>query len=107
MNRLIFHRRIQATQMGLVSPPRRPDRLVVFQQVDAMKILLEGDKDQTICSRDGITTVTYARRDVPFSDGRGIVKGIVVGICDVCKDVIVIPPQSTPAIRAARGMPPV
>jgi len=69
-------------------------------------MLLEGHQEQAICERDGITTVTYTRRDVPFRDGRGIVKDIVVGVCDVCKEVIVIPPESTPAIRAARGTPP-
>ena len=67
-----------------------------------MKLLLEGHKEQAICERDGMTTITYVRRDVPFSDGRGVAKDILVGVCDVCKEVVSIPPQSTPAIRAAR-----
>jgi hypothetical protein len=72
-----------------------------------MKSLLEGDKEKTICSPDGIITVTFVRRDVPFSDGRAIVEGIVGSVCDIGREVQWIPPQSVPAIRAARGTPPV
>jgi hypothetical protein len=67
-----------------------------------MKLVLEGSKEQAICSRDGLSGITYRRRDVPFSDGRGVAKDILVGVCDVCGEVVAIPPQSTPAIRAAR-----
>lgn len=67
-----------------------------------MKLLLEGDKGKAVCENDGLVGITYTRRDVPFSDGTGVAKDILVGVCDVCKEVAAIPPQSTPAIRAAR-----
>ncbi|GAB2178642.1 hypothetical protein [Dongia sp. agr-C8] len=67
-----------------------------------MKLIIEGHQEQAICGRDGAVGITYRRRDVPFSDGHGSAKDILVGVCDVCGDVVAIPPQSTPAIRAAR-----
>jgi hypothetical protein len=67
-----------------------------------MKLLLEGDKGQAVCEHDGLTGITFMRRDVPFSDGKGMAKDILVGVCDICKEIVAIPPQSTPAIRAAR-----
>ena len=42
--------------------------------------------------------ITYQLRDVPFSDGSGLTKNILAGVCDVCGAVTVIPHQSTPAI---------
>jgi hypothetical protein len=46
--------------------------------------------------------MTFEYRDVPFSDNTGVVKNILAGVCDHCKEVISIPPQSTPAIKAQR-----
>lgn len=67
-----------------------------------MKLYYEGEKARAICSRDGASSITFMRRNVPFSDGDGAAKDILVGVCDVCGDVVAIPPQSTPAIKAAR-----
>lgn len=68
-----------------------------------MKLLREGDQERAACFHCGeITPTTYQRRDVPFSDGSGVVPNILVGTCDVCDAVIAIPPQSTPAISVAR-----
>jgi hypothetical protein len=67
-----------------------------------MKLHYEGEKGKALCERDGLSNMTYAYRDVPFSDGTGIAKGILVGVCDRCGEVVAIPPQSTPAIKAAR-----
>ena len=39
---------------------------------------------------------------MPFSDGNGQAREILVGVCDLCATVVVIPPQSTPAIKEAR-----
>lgn len=44
----------------------------------------------------------YVRRDVPFSDGQGVAKDILVGVCTRCDGVVALPPQSTPSIREAR-----
>jgi len=67
-----------------------------------MKLYVEGEKGRAVCGRDGLSSMTFSRRDVPFSDGGGQARDILVGVCDKCGEVIAIPPQSTPAIRAAR-----
>jgi|3_EtaG_2_1085321.scaffolds.fasta_scaffold02230_4 hypothetical protein len=67
-----------------------------------MKLYLPGDTGQAICEKDGLTSMTFAYRDVPFENGTGYVRDILVGVCDKCGAVIATPPQSTPAIRAKR-----
>ena len=68
-----------------------------------MKLFLEGDKSKAICERcAAVVHTTFMRRDVPFSDASGVAKNILVGVCDVCGDVVSIPAQSTPAIARAR-----
>lgn len=67
-----------------------------------MKLYYEGEKARAVCGRDGLSSITFARRDVPFSDGEGVARDILVGVCDACSEVVAIPPQSTPAIKAAR-----
>jgi len=67
-----------------------------------MKLHYPGEKGRAVCENDGLSSITFAYRDVPFSDGSGVVKQILVGVCDVCKEVVSIPPQSTPAIKAVR-----
>ncbi|NBK38676.1 hypothetical protein EON09_09065 [Pseudomonas soli] len=68
-----------------------------------MKILFEGDTGQALCERcQALVAMHYTRRDVPFSDGLGVARDILVGVCDGCDTVVAIPPQSTPAIREAR-----
>ena len=61
------------------------------------------DKGKAICEDcHGLVGITYKLRDVPFNDGSGIVKNILSGVCDKCNQVICIPHQSTPAIKASR-----
>jgi len=68
-----------------------------------MKLLRAGDKGQGICDHcKGIVEATFQYRDVPFSDGKGVVKDILALVCDTCGEVIATPAQSTPAIRTAR-----
>ncbi|GEO38570.1 hypothetical protein SAE02_27180 [Skermanella aerolata] len=67
-----------------------------------MKIYHEADKSRAMCENDGLVTTTFAYRDVPFRDGSGIVKDILVAVCDKCGDVVAIPPQSSLAIKATR-----
>ncbi|MBL4909527.1 MAG: hypothetical protein JKX78_05810 [Alteromonadaceae bacterium] len=65
-----------------------------------MKIFKVGDTQQAVCeSCKSIDNATFALRDVPFSDGSGIVKKVLVGVCDKCDDVILTPQQSAPAIK--------
>lgn len=68
-----------------------------------MKLFQEGDKGKALCSHcKGLVETTYRRRDVPFSDGKGVASNILVGVCSTCDQVAAIPAQSTPAIREAR-----
>ena len=68
-----------------------------------MKFYSAGDKGKAICDAcKKIVTTTFAYRDVPFNDRPGVVKDILAAQCDECGSVIAIPPQSTPAIKAAR-----
>jgi hypothetical protein len=65
-----------------------------------MKIYKVGDKQKAVCeSCQSLTDATFMLRDVPFSDGSGIVKNVLAGVCDSCNEVVLIPHQSTPAIK--------
>jgi hypothetical protein len=67
------------------------------------KFFSEGEKSKAICEAcRKVRTTTFGYRDVPFSDGSGVVKNILVGICDECSNVASIPAQSTPSISMAR-----
>lgn len=68
-----------------------------------MSIFKEGDKGKAVCEDcRAVVSTTFQRRDVPFSDGRGIVRNILVGVCDQCGGTVSIPAQSTPAVGRAR-----
>ena len=68
-----------------------------------MKMFHAGDKSKAICTQcQRLVSTTFSYRDVPFSDGQGLVKDILVAVCDECRRVVATPPQSTPAIQAAR-----
>ena len=65
---------------------------------------VEGGRGKAICNNcREIVSTTYRRRDVPFSDGNGEAKDILVSVCDACGSVVAIPAQSTPAIKEARN----
>ena len=63
------------------------------------RVVKEGDKGRAICNSCGLTIITYALRDVDFSDKSGTARGIIAGVCDNCKEVISIPAQSTTKIK--------
>ena len=68
-----------------------------------MKIYEAGEKSQAICEHcKSLVPTTFKYRDVPFDDGSGNVKDILVAVCDNCDAVVAIPAQSTPAIKRAR-----
>ncbi len=70
-----------------------------------MEFYKAGDKGRAVCeSCKELVDTTFAYRDMPFSDGPGTVKGILVAVCDTCNVVVSIPAQSTPAIKAAREL---
>lgn len=65
-----------------------------------MKIYKSGESVKAICYNcEDIVNAVFQVRDVPFSDGCGIAKGILVGVCEQCDRVIVSLPQSTPSIK--------
>ena len=65
-----------------------------------MKILKEGDTKKVACNTcESFQNATFQLRDVPFSDGSGLVKNVLVGVCDACDSVAVVPHQSTPLIK--------
>lgn len=65
-----------------------------------MNIVKVGDTQKDACYKcKSFQAVTFKLRDTPFSDGSGIVKNILVGVCNQCDSTIVIPHQSTPAIK--------
>ncbi|MGY6570825.1 MAG: hypothetical protein ACXIVE_17680 [Salinarimonas sp.] len=68
-----------------------------------MKLYEAGDKSKAICEHcKSLVPTTFMYRDVPFDDGSGVVKDILVAVCDICDKVVAIPAQSTPAIKRAR-----
>jgi len=65
-----------------------------------MNILKVGDQEKAACEKcSAFVTVTYCLRDVPFSDGSGLVSKVLVGVCEQCDQVCVLPQQSTPAVK--------
>lgn len=65
-----------------------------------MKILKVGDTQRVACNHcKSFECATFQLRDVPFSDGSGMVKNVLTGVCNKCNTIAVIPHQSTPAIK--------
>lgn len=68
-----------------------------------MKLFIDGDNSRGICNQcEKLVSLTFKRRDVPFSDKKGFAHDILVGVCDECDEVVSIPAQSTPAIAESR-----
>lgn len=68
-----------------------------------MKLLIDGDQGRAVCSHcKQMVSITFKRRDVPFSDKKGFAHDILVGVCNECDRVASIPAQSTPAISESR-----
>jgi len=65
-----------------------------------MKILKVGDTQRAACDHcKAFVPVTFKLRTVPFSDGVGTVKNVLVGVCEHCDSVVVLPHQSTPVVK--------
>ena len=65
-----------------------------------MRIIKVGEQQKAACQYcESFQTVTFGLRDVPFSDGTGMAKKVLVGICDKCDGVALMPHQSTPAVK--------
>ena len=65
-----------------------------------MKIFKVGDSQKAICENcRSLENATFTLRDVPFSDSSGVVKNVLVGVCDKCDEVSILPHQSTPVVK--------
>lgn len=65
-----------------------------------MNILKVGDGQKGACQHcRSFQNMTFELKDVPFSDGSGVVKNVLVGVCDVCAQVGLLPHQSTPLVQ--------
>lgn len=65
-----------------------------------MNILKVGDSQQAACANcQSFQNMTFTLRDVPLSDESGIVENVLVGVCDSCDHVGVLPHQSTPIVQ--------
>lgn len=65
-----------------------------------MKILKVGDTKKAACNTcESFQDLTFQLRDTSFSDGSGVVKNVLVGVCNACDSVAVLPHQSTPAVK--------
>jgi len=65
-----------------------------------MKIFKVGDTKKVACNTcESFQDITFQLRDTPFSDSSGIVKNVLVGVCNACNSVAVLPHQSTPAVK--------
>ncbi|GKW04257.1 hypothetical protein EO763_01480 [Pectobacterium odoriferum] len=67
-----------------------------------MKIFKVGDTQSTLCNTcQSLETATFQLKDVPFNDNSSVVRQVLVGVCERCGSVTIIPHQSTPMIKKA------
>jgi hypothetical protein len=65
-----------------------------------MKLHKNGEKSRAICPFcQQLRSTTFAERDVPLSSGKGLVRDVLVAVCDTCDHVVAIPHQSVPRIK--------
>ncbi len=58
------------------------------------------DAGQAVCSNcKKMVDTTYRLRDVPLNDDNGVVKNILIGVCDVCAETVSMPQQSAAAVQ--------
>lgn len=67
-----------------------------------MKRWNEGEKGEIPCQVCGRLMPTTLRfRDVGFDDNPVVVRDLLVDVCDLCDEIVAIPANATPQIRAA------
>lgn len=73
------------------------DRAII-RSVNTVRV---GDVKTAACfSCQSFQVVRFQKRDVAMRDGSGIVSDILVGVCERCDSVSVIPQQAVPQIRS-------
>ena len=64
-----------------------------------------GDKSKAVCEAcESVVNTTFVIRDVPFDDGIGIAKSILVAVCDSCNDIVAIPSNSVDLLVKMRKL---
>lgn len=67
-----------------------------------MKIFKVEDKSKAVCEDcKALVSTTFMLRNVPFLNGRGLVKQLLAGVCDHCDSVVSISHQSAQFIKKA------
>ena len=66
-----------------------------------MRILKEGDRGIALAPGEGRVPVVYEYRDITLDSGV-TVREVLVGVREDTKDVLVVPAQSAPRIKAQR-----
>jgi hypothetical protein len=65
-----------------------------------MKTFKIGDTQKAACETcKAFENATFKLRNVPLSDGSGIIKDVLVGVCDKCNSVSILPNQSTALVK--------
>lgn len=73
------------------------------QKMRWVKLVEVGNVCTAYCQDcDKMVRAIAKNQDVPFDDGVGIVRQIIVFVCEACDVVCAIPAQATPAIAEAR-----
>lgn len=67
-----------------------------------MNFYKEGEKSRALCAFcKALRDTTFQRCTVPLSNGKGEVPDVLVGVCDVCENVVSLPQQSAPQVKEA------
>ncbi len=68
-----------------------------------MRMLKSGDPVQAVCARcEAVVEGTYQHRAFPLEESGVVVPNVLVGVCGKCGEIVSLPAQSTPLLKAAR-----
>jgi predicted transcriptional regulator len=67
-----------------------------------MKILKEGDRGVALAPERGRVEVVYRYRDLPLEESGIVAKGVLVGIDPETDEILTVPAQSAPKLKASR-----
>lgn len=69
-----------------------------------MTLYKAGDTSHAICTDcNALVSTRFMTRDVPFDDGKGVVKDVLAAVCTGCGNVVALPAQSMSAVQTARA----
>lgn len=67
-----------------------------------MKILREGDRGYALARERGRVEIVYEYRTVTLEKSKATVRNVLVGVDAETGEVLTVPAQSTPKLKAAR-----